>query len=132
MIVLIEGSSDLGRALIAQHMVRAKQNWRHMAIDDLRELTVHYHMGVGDNDTILLRLACHLAKELQPDDIHLMISAPAAPHLVEILEEESAGECRSIHLGTHDEIGDAPFDCVLDTKTSAAEACRVIGELLSV
>lgn len=131
MIVLIEGSSDLGRALIAQRLTRAQENLRHMAMDDLRELTVHYKMGMGDNDKILLQLACHLAKELQSDGIHLMISSPLAPHLVAILEEEAKGECRSIHLGAPEEVDGAGFDCIVDTgKTSTADACRIIGELL--
>jgi hypothetical protein len=133
MLLLLEGSSDIGRALIAQRIVRAEKNWRHMAMEDLRELTVHYKMGVGDNDAAIVQLACHLANELRHDGIHLMISSPAAPHLATMLMEESAGESRSIHLGNAEEVENEPFDCVVDTtKISAAEACKIIGDLLRI
>lgn len=131
MILFLNGSSDIGRAVIAQQFVRKQSEWRHLAMDDIRQITANYDMDVSDDDATLVKVACHLASELKPDGIHIIISSESAPHMVEMFEEEMDGDCRSVHLGTDEDVIGAAFDCILDTaQTSVDEVCKILGEVV--
>jgi|GEM_PF-6594198 hypothetical protein len=101
MILLLEGTSDTARIMLAEKIAQELPNWKHIPIDELYGLPF---IGEADDaEELIASLACHCAKEMQAEGFSIVLSYPSAAHLLDLLHEELGEELITIHLGAGEE-----------------------------
>ena len=121
MILLLNGASDVGRAVVIERLMNDLPNWRHIAIDELTELPFLEIGNEEEKERLSVGIACHCAKEMRDEEgFHIVLSHPnIAPHL-SMLHEELGDALVTVHLGGIPEEDESAFDYVLDTANRSA------------
>lgn len=118
MVILLAGSSRLGRAAIANRLVKEDRQWRHLPLEDLENLQPLQDIEDEERGDVLLRIGCQCALELQEQGFHLLISCDYHPAAFAIAQDELGDTVACVHLGSSEEIERSPFPHQLDAKRS--------------
>jgi hypothetical protein len=131
MVILLAGSSKLGRSAIANRIVKEDKQWRHLPLEDLEALQPLRDIEGGERGDVMLRIACQCAIELQEQGFHLLISSDYAPSAFAIAQDELGSEVICVHLGPTEEIETSPFPHQLDAKrATVGQAYHYLKSLL--
>lgn len=128
MVILLAGTSDIGRSTIAHAVVSGKQDWRHLPMENLVEAVALQKIDLTEDESVLAKIASHCAEELFEDGFHLVLSLSNINQMSPI-RDAMESECLTVVLG--DEGADVDADCVIDTTThSAKESAEMIDQLI--
>jgi hypothetical protein len=131
MVILLAGSSRLGRAAIANRLVKEDKQWRHLPIEDLEALQPLKDIQGDEREDVLLRIACQCALEMQEQGFHLIISCDYQPAAFAIAQDELGDAVQCVHMGSTEEIERSAFPHQLDAKRSTvSEAYKYLLSLL--
>jgi len=121
MILLLNGASDVGRAVIIERLMNELPNFRHIDIAELTALPFLEFGETEEKEKLSVGIACHCAKEMREEEgFHIVLSHPnISPHMG-TLREELGDELITIHLGGIPEEDESIFDYVLDTANRSA------------
>ena len=121
MILLLNGASDVGRAVIIERLMNELPNFRHIDIAELAALPFLELGEAEEKEKLSVGIACHCAKEMREEEgFHIVLSHPnIGPHM-SMLREELGDELVTIHLGGIPEEDESIFDYVLDTANRSA------------
>jgi hypothetical protein len=107
MVILLDGSSSMGRVTIAEKAVAEHDNWRHLALEVLAEAA----LPEGEESDAHLQVIRKCADELAKEDMHLMLTMPGdSPHR-DLLAMALQPGCITVHLGSEE---DGEYDFVID------------------
>jgi hypothetical protein len=127
MVILLAGSSDLGRSAIARAVTVDRPQWRHLPLENLTEAVRLQQIDLSEDESVLARIASHCAQELFEDGFNLILSLPTTEHVPALREELQQG-CLTVLLGD-DEGADA--DCVIDTAVQTVkDSAKIIEGLI--
>lgn len=111
MVILLDGSSSMGRVTIAEKAVAEHDAWRHLALEVLAEAA----MPEEEESEGHLHVIKKCVEELAKEGLHLMLTLPGdSPHR-NLLAEALQPHCITVHLGEADDGGD--YDVVIDPTT---------------
>ena len=114
MIILLCGTSDIGRRMLAEKIVREKKDWKHLPLERVDELTREQNIG-GEKDDMFIRIACHCAKEMGEQGYHVVLSHPTGLEEIELMREEFGPGFIGFHLGAVDsEVTDERIEELFD------------------
>ncbi len=127
MVILLDGASAMARASIAEQVSQLMPAWKHLAMEVIAETTPENEGNIVQHVELVKRCA----EELGKDDLHLILSMPAAPEHLILLRTELAPYCVAVHLGEGDEDGyDFAFDAsVTSVKDIVAFLEKLIAKL---
>jgi chloramphenicol 3-O-phosphotransferase len=107
MVILLDGSSSMGRTTIAEKAVAEHDAWRHLALEVLAEAAMPQEEESEGHLMIIKKCVDELAK----DDLHLILTLPAeSPHR-DLLASALQPDCITVHLGDSE---DGEYDFVID------------------
>lgn len=107
MVILLDGSSTIGRNTIAEKAAEAHPAWRHLALEVLSEATLPQEEDSDAHLSVIRKCAEELAKE----DLHLLLTLPGdSPHRA-LLATALKPQCITVHLGDEE---DGEYDYVID------------------
>jgi hypothetical protein len=131
MVILLAGSSRLGRAAIANRLVKEDKQWRHLPIEDLEALQPLQDIEGDERGDVMLRIACQCALELEEQGFHLLISCDYHPSAFAITQDELGDMVACVHMGPTEEIERSPFPHQLDARqATVSEAYTYLLSLL--
>lgn len=111
MVILLDGTSKLGRVTIAETAIESFPAWKHLAIEVIAGATPE-----EAEEDLHIQVVARCAQELSQDGLHLLLTLPSDspdhPKLVSALEPE----CITVHLGN---ASDGNFDHALDPHTQS-------------
>jgi hypothetical protein len=127
MVILLEGSSDLGRMAIAEKTVEKHPTWKHLALGVIEEMQPPE--GEEDDERPFhLQVVKRCVDELAKSGLHLVLSLPEAHEHLALLKKGLQPDCVVIHLGTTE---DDVYDYVIDTKKkSMNDILKFLDELI--
>lgn len=112
MVILLDGTSAMGRSAIAEQVSQMMPSWKHLALEVIAETSPEKVGNAAQHVEIVKRCMEELAK----DDLHLILSMPESPTHLSLLREGLAPHCIAIHLGDGDEEG---YDFAFDTSAAS-------------
>lgn len=121
MVILLDGTSALGRSAIAESVTELLPAWKHLALEVIEESVPEGMEDMRDRHIEIVRLC---ALELEKDDMHLIVSMPHAHEHMQTLRNEREPKCIAIHLGEGDEEG---YDYAFDASVSSVK--EIVGFL---
>jgi hypothetical protein len=131
MVILLAGSSRLGRSAIANRLVKEDKQWRHLPLEDLEELQPLKDIEGPEREDVMLRIACQCAIELTEQGFHLIISCDYRPSAFAVAQDELGDGVQCVHLGSTEEIEGSSFPHQLDAKrATVGEAYKYLMSLL--
>jgi len=129
MILLLSGASETARNLVVDKILDRHKDWRHLALEDLREDEVW-----EDEDDVTLEdvfgtmIACDCAKDVQKEGCHIVITSPSV-YLISTVKDAFEDIIITVHMGKSEEPED--FTHVLDPKkTSLNETYAFLEKLI--
>lgn len=130
MVILLTGSTAFTRSAVAENTLKERTNWRHLAIDGLIDMEASGEDKVEQRDA-LLHIIFHCAEELAQNDIHLFLSAPLEPLLIEEIQNELGENFSVIHVGPAADIAEMSIDHAIDSSLSSLpETCDLIEKII--
>jgi hypothetical protein len=131
MVILLSGSSSLGRSAIANRVVKEDKQWRHLPLEDLEALQPLKDIQGEERGDVMLRIACQCALELTEQGFHLIISCDYEPSALAIVQDELGDSVVCVHLGSIEELERSAFPYQLDAKrATVGEAYKYLMSLL--
>lgn len=127
MVLLLEGTTDTARAVLAESIMRDHPEWRHLAIEELVDTSPLFALLEDDTqrEALLVTVACQCAQELREEGLHTILSYSKAPHLLEFMRETLGEEFVAIHLGPgYEEEYALLFDHAFDTTAHSTRMIR--------
>ncbi len=118
MVILLAGSSQLGRSAIATRLVKEDKQWRHLPLEELAQMDQIGEMDIAANPDVMLRIACQCAMELQDQGFNLIISCDYAPSAAIIVQDELGQDVIPIHIGSEEELERSEFPHRVDANKS--------------
>ncbi len=113
MIILLDGTSAMGRATIAEKVTERLPAWKHLALEVIQEVAPE----VSDEEKEQhLEIVRRCAEELAKDNFHLILSMPHSPERVQMLRQGLDDVMIAVHLGEGDEEG---YDYAFDASVSS-------------
>jgi len=116
MVILLNGSSPIARAAIAEKLRGELENWSHLPLEALSEAVASQGMQIAQQPELLLRVACHCTEEMRREGMHTLLSADDIGEMLPLLREELGGDVVAVHLG--DSENPDQFDFTIDTSVS--------------
>lgn len=111
MVILLDGTSQIARATIAEAATADYPAWKHLALEVFEESAAE----VEEAD-FHLQVIKRCAEELERSNLHLLLTLPAdSPHRKMLARTLQPG-CTTVHLGTDD---DGTYDFVVDPMTTS-------------
>lgn len=130
MVILLTGSSAFTRSAVAENTLKERTNWRHLALDGLMDMEASGDDKLEQRDA-LLHIIFHCAEELVESKIHLFLSAPLEPLLIEEIQNELGEKFSVIHVGPASEVAKMSIDHAIDsTLSSLPETCSMIEKII--
>jgi hypothetical protein len=127
MVILLAGSSDVGRSAIARAVTVDRPQWRHLPLENLTEAVRLQQIDLSEDESVLARIASHCAQELREDGFNLILSLPTTEH-VPALKEQLQDGCLTVVLGD----ADPAADCVIDTAVrTVKDSAEIIDGLIA-
>ncbi len=113
MVILLDGTSAMGRTTIAEQISAAMPAWKHLSLEVIQN-------GIrGESEEHRAQhaeIVRRCAEELEQDDMHLILSMPEAPEHFALLRDTLGRSCIAIHIGEGDEEG---YDFTFDSSVSS-------------
>jgi DNA repair protein RadC len=130
MILLLTGASDIGRIALAEKIVKEQPQWKHLPMEQVEKIAETQGLPTGgENESIMLHIACHCAKEMQEEGFNTVLSYEEANEIIPELRSELGDTFVAISLGAtkdHD-----LFDHIIDTSSqSINEAYAAIAKII--
>ena len=124
MVILLDGTSSMGRTAIAEQVVEILPAWRHLALEVIQEYTPPREGA--DEHMRHIEIVRKCALELERDGLHLILSMPESAEQAYLLRTTLDPEprCITIHLGEGDEEG---YDYAFDSSISSVK--EIVGFL---
>lgn len=130
MILLISGASETARALVVDKILDAHKDWRHLALEDLREEGEWEPEDVTLEDVFGVMIACDCAKDVQKEGHHIVITCPSV-YLIETVRDSFGREIVTVHMGNLND-AEEDFTHVLDPrKNSLNDTYRFLEGLIA-
>jgi hypothetical protein len=132
-VLLLAGASETARAVLVENLLDRHKDWRHLALEDLREDGEwKLHDDVEMDEVFSALLACECAKEFHEEGHPIVVTCPALS-LLDTVTEALPDPLVSVYMGTVDEAPESGFDHIIDSSSlSARAACqkleRIIGK----
>lgn len=109
MVILLDGSSSIGRNTIADKAVSEHPSWRHLALEVLAESA----LPEEEESEAHLQVIRKCVEELEKEHLHLILTLPAeSPHRA-LLANALVPKCTTVHLGSQNDEG---YDFVIDAS----------------
>jgi hypothetical protein len=109
MVILLAGTSSIGRVTIAERAVEEHPEWKHLALEVFEET-----IPEGEEKDFHLQLIKRCADELEKVGMHLFLTLPEdSPHRV-LLGEALKPNCITVNLGNGPE---DEYDYIIDPAT---------------
>lgn len=109
MVILLDGTSQIARATIAEAATIDHPTWKHLALEVFEESA-----AAAPEANFHLQVIKRCAEELERSGLHLLLTLPAdSPHrgmLARTLD------CTTVHLGAEE---DGSYDFVIDPMTTS-------------
>lgn len=115
MVILLDGTSTIGRTAIAEKIVELLPGWRHLSMDVMQAGIPEDEEDYLEQHTEIVR---RCAEELQKDGLHMILSMPESPKQLAQLREGLAPHCVAIHIGEGDE---ETYDFSFDSSVSSVK-----------
>lgn len=121
MIVLLAGAPEIARRMLAEKFVREHDDWKHLPLERVEQLTKMQQIDAEDGDPMLIQIACHCAREIGEQGNHVILSHPSGTNEVELMREEFGKDFIAFHLGRVNEedidaIVEGLFDYLIDSS----------------
>ena len=121
MIILLCGTSDIGRRMLAEKIVREHDTWKHLPLERVYELTQKQNLQADEEDPMFVRIACHCAKEMEEQGFHVVLSHPSGTEDIELMREELGPRFVGFHIGpvegeASDDRVEELFDYLIDSS----------------
>ncbi|HLD32614.1 MAG TPA: hypothetical protein VJB10_03435 [Candidatus Peribacteraceae bacterium] len=130
MILLLSGASETARALVVDNVLDTHKDWRHLALEDLREEDTWNNEEIGMEEVFGVMIACDCAKDVQQEGCHIIITCPSV-YLIETVRDAFPEKIVTVHMGEEGE-GEETFSHVLNPKThSLNDTCNFLEELIA-
>ena len=129
MFLLLAGSTEMARALIADEFLGEHDDWRHLALEDIQDVTIDEEEDVlGFQQAFMTMVACECAKEAQQEGNHVLITCPES-EMIESVYSEIEQPIISVYLGPAEEADG--FDHVIaSSDASMLEVCTKLNEII--
>lgn len=111
MVILLDGTSKLGRVTIAETAIESFPAWKHLAIEVIAGATPKE----GEED-LHIQVVARCAEELSRDGLHLLLTLPSDSPDHQKLVTVLQSDCMTVHLG---DPSDGEFDYALDPHTQS-------------
>lgn len=109
----------MARGLIVDEFLSGHPDWRHLALEDLKNAQDEDDV-IGMGEFFALLIACECAKEALKEGFNVVITCPSA-HMIDTVQESFPKELTSVYLGRSLK-AQKTFDHVIDTKSQSASA----------
>ena len=130
MILLLSGTSETARALVVDKILDTHKDWRHLALEDLRDEDSWSIEEIGMEEIFGTMIACDCAKDVQNEGCHIIITCPSV-HLIETARDAFESDVITVHMGNEGE-GEITFSHVLNPKEySLNGTCNFLEKLIS-
>lgn len=110
MVILLDGSSGIGRTTIAENAVALHPEWKHLALEVIAEAIP----DDPEQKDFHLQVIKKCAVELEKDNMHLLLTMPTDAPQRDLLVLALKPNCITVHLGTDEE---KDYDYVIDPAT---------------
>lgn len=115
MVILLDGTSAMGRTTIAEQITDMMPAWKHLSLEVIQSGSPgdspDYHAQHAE-------IVHRCAEELEKDGMHLILSMPESPEHFALLRESLGRSCVAIHIGEGDEEG---YDFTFDSSVSSVK-----------
>lgn len=130
MVILLEGTSDLGRMAIAEKVSERHPQWKHLELGVIENMQPPE--GEEDDERPFhLQVVKRCVEELEKAGLHLILSLPDAHEHLTLLQKGLRPNCVVIHLGDAPRDNDT-YDYVFDTKSkSMKEITKFLDDLVT-
>ena len=130
MILLLTGSSEIARAVIATKILDAHSDWRHLALEDLRDENEKWEDEVEMNDEFGAMVACGCVKESACEGYHVVITCPSLGLIDTVREALEGDQIVSVHMDTRPKDLEQ-FDYIFPgNEKSVKESCRFLEDII--
>jgi hypothetical protein len=109
MVILLDGSSRMGRITIAENAIEAHPAWKHLALEVIEEATPD-----DEEKDFHLQVIRRCAEELEKENMHLFLTMPGDEPNREPLALALKPKCITVHLGDEE---DGEYDHVIDPSS---------------
>jgi hypothetical protein len=113
MVILLDGTSAMGRTAIAESMVELLPTWKHLSLEVIEGAMPIESAEYKEQHIEIVR---RCAEELEKDDLHLILSMPESRNHLEHLRAALAPRCIAVHIGDATEDG---YDYAFDSSISS-------------
>lgn len=129
MFLLLAGSTDTARALIIDEFLTVHEDWKHLAMEDIREAEPEEDEDIlGFKETFLTMVACECAMQAHSEGHKVIITCPEL-QMIDNIREELAMPVTTVLLGT-EEAGE-DFDHTIDgASASLMHICKRLDEII--
>jgi len=128
MILLLSGASETARAVVVDKILDDHKDWKHLALEDLREDGEWVEEEIGMEEVFGTMIACDCAKDEQEGGFHIIISSPSV-YLIETVRSAFNEQITTVHMGKEGD-GDETFSHVLNPRSHSAKDTHVFLEKL--
>ena len=98
MILLLQGSTDIGRVALAEKIIEGRDDWRHLPIEGIADIDLLQMIDGEMPEELLVGLGTHLANEMEGQGFHVLLSYEDATPYLPTLREERGEKLITIHL----------------------------------
>lgn len=129
MILLIAGASETARMLLADKFLSAHADWKHLALEDLREDAEWTDEDIDMQDIFGTMVACECAVEEYELGAHVLVTCPSL-ELMKTAVDALPENMVTVYMGAQ-AVG-WTFDHQIDTtESSANETCAFLESLVA-
>jgi hypothetical protein len=113
MVILLDGTSKMGRIAIAEQLVEKNQAWKHLALEVIEGAT-----PPDQDEDFHAQVVKRCAEELGRDNLHLMLTLPGESEQFAMLSRALKPNVVTVHLGKD---GEGDYDYVIDPNAKSVK-----------
>lgn len=113
MVILLDGTSKMGRIAIAEQLVEKNQAWKHLALEVIEGAT-----PPDQDKDFHAQVVKRCADELEKDNLHLILTLPGESEQFAMLSRALKPDVITVHLGK-DPAGE--YDYVIDPNAKSVK-----------
>lgn len=111
MVILLDGSSSMGRAAIAEKAIEQFPSWKHLALEVIEQTP-----NDEEEKDFHLQVIKRCVEELDKSNLHLVLTLPGDSVHRELLAVALKPDCITVHLGKKE---DGEYDYVIDPNVKS-------------